>query len=189
MMTAMVSIAMVALLQGNRKATYYDLKRKSTLSYAVPDFAQVEKFEIGHSQVVAQLKAPLPKRVDGRLTFELYFLENKTGRSVAMISPLANYDYPSRPPLRPGQTAVVDTLSGEILGRAAVFVEGKTLRIVPNKLFLRRNSAVLGLTRYAPSSLDDSKVNYGSDCISQIFFQGKSVRGRGFVYPVHPDRV
>jgi hypothetical protein len=175
---------------GWSQATYFDLRKQQTRSYAVPRYVKVASFRISKAsagRVTVKFKEPTPSTEKGRLVFEFYFRERASGKLQGLIMPIAHFAYPSREEIDTGKAGIVDLDSGKKIVNIAVHKHGDQYSFEVGRHFLGTHESWIGLMRYAPAWLDDSRVDFGQNCVAQVFFLSPKVKGRQLMYPVHPS--
>lgn len=187
MFASMQTMSQVPL---NARVSFFDPQSEQSVTYEVPRGLLVREahFNATANFLYVRIGKPWPKSTDDKILYEIYFKDK--GRRVCLILPLGTYIYRSIPQINPGHAALIDVSSESQFNVIADVTfrskGGKYIEFVMPPGFSKEFTMELGLLRYAPGSLDESRYRF-ADGIAQEFFVAEELKGHQITVPPLPN--
>ena len=187
--TGKTSAAKTKTADTGRVLAYYDVHKQEFASWPLPLYAQKESITFKtvdrEEWVVFKMKAPIPKSIAAKLSFEAYFDNPPSTFSTGMICTLGSVSYPCDPPIVSGEAGLVDAFKKTRLGRAIVRVNGNTVTMHCASRLVGGKHPSGAVIRWMPDEIEG--VARFSDCWVSLPIFNQKLIGRQTGIPSFPD--
>ena len=184
-----ISAAKKKTADSGRVLTYQDYHKQEFASWPLPLYAQQESITFKtvdrEEWVVFKMKAPIPKSIAAKLSFEAYFDNPPLTFSTGMICTLGSVHYPCDPPIVSGEAGLVDAFKDTRLGRAIVRVNGNTVTMHCASRLVGGKHPSAAVIRWMPDELEG--IARFSECWVAFPIFDQKLIGRQLGIPSFPD--